>query len=51
MSSGQVSILLLAALLAAAGAYLRYGIREEKVPGRILPAILWGTSLFLLLAG
>lgn len=51
MSSGQVTWLFAAALAASVGAYLRYGVREEQVPGRLLPAILWAAAVFLILAG
>ena len=51
MSSGQVTWLFAAALVASAGAFFRYGIREERVPGRALPALLWAAAVFLILAG
>jgi len=51
MSSGQVTWLFAAATAASVGAFLRYGMREERVPGRLLPAILWAASVFLILAG
>ncbi|MCL7974868.1 MAG: hypothetical protein M8835_09980 [marine benthic group bacterium] len=40
-----------AAAAAAAAAWIRYGIREEKVPGRLVPAFLWACAVFLLLYG
>ena len=51
MFSGQVIWLLAAAAAASAGAFLRYGVREERVPGRLLPATLWAASAFLILTG
>ena len=51
MFSGQVIWLLAAAAAASAGAFLRYGVREERVPGRLAPAILWAASAFLILTG
>ena len=51
MSSGQVIWLLAAILAASVGAFLRYGMREERVPGRLSPAILWAAAVFLILTG
>jgi hypothetical protein len=51
MPSGQVTWLIGAAIIACAGAFVRYGLREERVPGRLAPAVAWGLGLYLLLAG
>jgi hypothetical protein len=51
MLSGPVVWLSVSAIAAAASAWIRYGLREEAVPGRVGPAILFALALFLVLAG
>lgn len=51
MVSGPGPWIATAALLAGAAAWLRYAVREERVPGRTGPAVLHALALFLLLAG
>ena len=51
MLSGPVVWLSVSAIAAAAAAWIRYGLREEAVPGRVGPAILFALALFLVLAG
>jgi len=51
MLSGSVVWLTGSAIAAAAAAAIRYGLREEAVPGRTGPAILFALALFLVLAG
>ncbi len=51
MLSGPVVWVSGAAIAAAAVAWIRYGLREETVPGRTGPAILFAIALFLILAG
>jgi hypothetical protein len=51
MLSGPLVWILAAAIAAAAAAWIRYGLREESVPGRFGPAALFATALFLILAG
>ncbi len=51
MPSGPVIWVIGSSIAAAAVAWIRYGIREEAVPGRIGPATLFALALFLVLAG
>ncbi len=51
MLSGPVVWLSGSAIAAAAAAWIRYGHREEAVPGRTGPGILFAIALFLILAG
>jgi hypothetical protein len=51
MLSGSVAWLIGSAIAAGATAWFRYGRREEAVPGRTGPAILFALALFLVLAG
>ncbi len=51
MLSGPVVWLSGSAIAAAAAAWIRYGLREEAVPGRTGPGILFAIALFLILAG
>lgn len=51
MLSGPVVWVSVSAIVAAVAAWIRYGLREESVPGRLGPAILFAIALFLVLAG
>ena len=51
MISGPVMWLSGSAIAATAAGWIRYGLREEAVPGRAGPAILFSIALFLILAG
>jgi hypothetical protein len=51
MLSGHLVWLSGSAIAAAAAAWIRYGFREESVPGRAGPAILFAIALFLIFAG
>jgi hypothetical protein len=51
MLSGPVVWVSVSAIVAAAAAWIRYGLREESVPGRLGPAALFAAALFLVLAG
>ena len=50
MLSGPVVWVSVSAIVAAAAAWIRYGLREESVPGRLGPAIVFAAALFLILA-
>jgi hypothetical protein len=51
MPSGPATWLLGAAIAAAAAAWFRYGVREERVRGRLVPALVWALALFFLISG